>query len=309
MSSLQPLDALAPSGHAASPPGEGHGAAAMACRVHVLLPVHNRIDITRTCVSQLLRQSLRPAQLIVIDDGSSDGTSAMVRAMAPEAVVIHGDGSLWWAGCLQKGLNWLAHQGVPGEDLVLMLNDDTTFEERFLENAARAMTTAPSAMLLAQAYSSRTGSLIEVGVRADWQALRFESVFDIGCANCLSTRGLFIRLRDALRTGGFRPRLLPHYLSDYEFTIRANRHGVRFITDPAVKLVLNEDTTGKRTSDRSSLGAYFRSVFSKRSVPNPFYWTSFLLMACPVRHLPGNILLVWIGFLRELRQAWRGQRG
>jgi GT2 family glycosyltransferase len=247
--------------------------------------------------------------LIVIDDGSSDGTSAMVQATAPEAVVIRGNGSLWWAGCLQKGLNWLVRQGVPGEELVLMLNDDTTFDDHLVENAVRAIGASPYVMLLAQAYSSRTGALIEVGVRADWRTLRFEPVSEIGRANCVSTRGLFIRLGDALRVGGFRPRLLPHYLSDYEFTIRAHRKGVRLITDPAARLVVNEETTGQRTSDKTSVPAYLRSVFTRRSTGNPIYWTTFLLMACPARYLPVNVLRVWLGFMSGLRDALRGQDG
>jgi len=277
--------------------------------VHVLLPVHNRMEITRTCLAQLKRQTLRPVQLVVIDDGSSDGTAAMVRAEAPEATVIRGDGSLWWAGALQKGLDLLVRQGVARHDVVLILNNDTTFDDRFLELAMRALSGSASTMLLAQAYSSRTGKLIEVGVRVDWKVFRFDPVAEIEQANCLSTRGLFIRLADALRSGGFRPRLLPHYLSDYEFTIRAHRKGLRIITDPAVKLVVNEDATGQRLSDKSSLRAYFQSVFTKRSVPNPFYWTSFLLMACPARYIPLNLYRVWNGFFVELQQAllarWR----
>jgi len=277
--------------------------------VHVLLPVHNRIEITRECLDQLKHQTMRAAQLVVIDDGSSDGTADMVLAEAPEATIIRGDGSLWWAGALQEGLNLLVHQGVARHDVVLILNNDTTFGDDFIERAVRTMSDSPSTMLLAQAYSSRTGKLIEVGVRIDWEAFRFDPVAEIEQANCLSTRGLFIRLGDALGAGGFRPRLLPHYLSDYEFTIRARRKGLRIITDPEVRLIVNEDATGQRLSDKSSLRAYLRSVFTKRSVPNPFYWTTFLLMACPARYVPRNLYRVWNGFFAELQQAvlarWR----
>lgn len=288
---------------------ERNVATGVVSNVYVLLPVHNRIEITRQCLAQLNRQTLPPAQIIVIDDGSSDGTGPMVRAEAPEAVLIHGDGSLWWAGALQKGLDLLVQQGVARHDVVLILNDDTTFDDEFIERAVTAMFDSEDSMLLAQAYSSRTGKLIEVGVRVDWQTFRFEPVSEVAQANCLSTRGLFIRLGEALRIGGFRPKLLPHYLSDYEFTIRAHRKGLQIITDPNVKLIVNEDATGQRVSDKSSLRAYLRSVFTKRSLPNPFYWTMFLLMACPVRYLPLNIYRVWNGFFLELQKAlfagWR----
>jgi GT2 family glycosyltransferase len=277
-------------------------------RIHVLLPVHNRRALTRQCIEGLLAQTFRALHLVVIDDGSNDGTADMVRTVAPQAAVITGDGSLWWAGCLQKGLDWLKDHGVPRDDIVLFLNDDTILDKQFVENGVRALTSTPRSMLLAQAYSSETGRLIEVGVRVDWAAFRFQPVADIEEVNCLSTRGLFMRLGDALRCGGFRPRLLPHYLSDYEFTIRAYRKGIRPVTDSRVKLVVNEAMTGQRFSDKSGIGPYFRSVFTKRSVPNPFYWTSFLLMACPPKFLPRNLARVWKGFLVELRVAWRADR-
>ena len=289
----------------ASDAGSASSATRPEANVQVLLPVHNRKAITRTCLKQLMLQTHQPARLIVIDDGSTDGTAEMVRATAPDAIVLRGDGSLWWAGALQLGLNWLQRHAASAEDIVLILNDDTTFDERLIENAVRAIHAHPGSMLLAQAYSSRTGALIEVGVRVDWGSFRFEPVANIEQANCLSTRGLFMRLADALRAGGFHPTLLPHYLSDYEFTMRAYRRGLRLITDPSVRLIVNEEATGQRVSDKSSLRAYLRSVFTKRSVPNPFYWTSFLLLACPLRYIPINLYRVWMGFLMELRQAIR----
>lgn len=276
--------------------------------VWVLLPVHNRRDITTQCVQQLLAQSYRPIRLIVIDDGSTDSTADMVRKLAPAATVLQGNGKLWWAGCLQRGLDWLVSEGAAREDIVLMLNDDTTFDRRFVENGVEAVKKSPASMLMAQAYSLQSRQFIEAGVRADWPNLRFEPVVDVSNANCLSTRGLFIRFGDAVAVGGFRPRLLPHYLSDYEFTIRALRRGIAAVTDPSVKLFLNEITTGQRVPDKSSLTGYLRSVITKRSTSNPFYWSSFVLLACPARYIALNLYRVWRGFLRELRQAARARQ-
>ncbi len=276
--------------------------------VHVLLPVHNRCAITRQCIEQLLAQTFRELHLVVIDDGSTDGTPDMVGSLAPQATLIQGDGNLWWAGSLQKGLDWLEKNDVPKEDIVLILNDDTTFDEHFVEQAVRSLAAVPGSMLLAQQHSPDTGKSVEIGVRVDWAHFRFESVRAVEDVNCMSTRGLFIRLGDALRCGGFHPVLLPHYLSDYEFTIRALRKGITAVTNPAVKLVVNEGATGQRLSDKSGLGPYLRSVFTKRSVPNPLYWTSFLLLACPLRFIPRNLSVVWKGFFRELRLALRANR-
>jgi GT2 family glycosyltransferase len=275
--------------------------------VHILLPVHNRREITRDCLKQLIVQT-HPVNVVVIDDGSSDGTATMVKEVAPAATVLRGNGNLWWAGSLQLGLNHLVASGTQKDDILLLLNDDTSFDMRFIESAVTVMKDYPDCMVLAQAFSLQTGEFIELGARVDWQNLRFDSVPDITQVNCLSTRGLFIRLHNVLRVGSFRPRLLPHYLSDYEFTIRALRRGVRPVTDPSVRLYLNEHTTGQHIPDKTSPGAYVRSVITNRSAVNPIHWTLFVMLACPLRYLPRNLYRVWMNFLRNLREAWHYRR-
>jgi GT2 family glycosyltransferase len=271
--------------------------------VHVLLPVHNRHEITKRCIEQLLAQTYRPINLIVIDDGSTDATAEMVAETAPAATVLRGNGKLWWAGSLQWGLDYVAASSAPTGDLVLFLNDDTAFDPCFIENGVAAMQKTSDSMLLAQAYSLQSGEFIELGTRVDWAKLQFESVSNIDEVNCLSTRGLFIRLGNALRVGGFRPLLLPHYLSDYEFTIRALRKGIAAVTHRSVKLYLNERTTGQRVPDKGSAGAYLRSVMTKRSALNPLHWSAFLLLACPARYLMLNLWRVWISLVYELLHA------
>lgn len=48
--------------------------------VSVIVPTYNRREILHRCISSILRQSYTPVQLIVIDDGSTDGTEEFVRS-------------------------------------------------------------------------------------------------------------------------------------------------------------------------------------------------------------------------------------
>ncbi len=126
--------------------------------------------------------------------------------------------------------------------------------------------------------------------------------------NCFSTRGLFLPARDFLELGGFHPRLLPHYLSDYEFTIRARRSGYELCSDPRVLLWYNPNTTGFRSPADGAVRQYLSETLSTRSVSNPIYWTTFLFLACPRRHLARNLFRVWRGFARGLRRSQRNGR-
>ena len=211
--------------------------------IYVLLPVHNRRAVTEKFIACLLRQTERAFHLLLIDDGSRDGTAEMVRASGVPLTVIAGRGDWWWGGSLQQGYDWLLARKREDGAMVLIMNDDTQFEPDFLDAGRAALARSPKALLLAQAYRARSGEFLDAGVKADWRRLQFTPVRDPAAADCLSTRGLFLRLEDFLALGGFHPWLLPHYGSDYEFTARAKRRGYRLLSDPAVRrryAILNE---------------------------------------------------------------------
>jgi glycosyltransferase involved in cell wall biosynthesis len=55
--------------------GEGPGQAGL---VSVVIPIYNRAYIVGQAIDSVLRQSYRPIEVVVIDDGSTDNTAAVV---------------------------------------------------------------------------------------------------------------------------------------------------------------------------------------------------------------------------------------
>lgn len=275
---------------------------------YILLPVHSRRAVTEAFVRCLLEQTDQRFHLVLIDDGSTDGTAEAVTALMPGTTVLQGDGSWWWAGSLERGRRWLDQHHLGARDLVLIANDDTRFDADFLAAGRAVLAHASRALLLAQLYAADSGAFVELGVHVNWRRLTFTGVTDPSRVNCFSTRGLFMSAARFVELGGFHPRVLPHYLSDYAFTIRARRRGFELISDPAVRLWYDPTTTGIRTAPRTSARDYLRSTLSRRSVDNPIWWTTFLLIACPKRHLPRNLVRVWRRFAAGIARARRGGR-
>ena len=269
-------------------------------KIYILLPVHNRRETTSRFISSLNAQSYRNFHLVLIDDGSTDGTAEMVRESVEPLTVIRGGGNWWWAGSLQQGYSWLVSQNLQSSDLVLMINDDTEFEPDFLQNAVHLMQDRDRTMLLAWCYCRETGRLIDAGVHVDWSRLSFEPAAPPHEINCLSTNGLFMRLSDLLATGGFRPTLLPHYASDYEFTIRAYGMGMRIISDLACHLRLDQGTTGYHELYAGSIAGSLRRIFSRRSTRNPFMWCAFILLSCPWKYKMINLYRVWANLFLDI---------
>lgn len=261
--------------------------------VYILLPVHNRRAITEKFIDCLIAQSYSNYHLILIDDGSTDGTDEMVREKIDNLTIIKGSGNWWWAGSLQQGVDWLKQNGVEDRDAIVFMNDDVTFEQDFLQVAVNLLDQQVG-MLLPQVLNEKTGHPEESGVEADMKKLIFITATSPGKINCLPTRGLFMRMSDLRRVGDFYPRLLPHYLSDYEFTIRANRMGVSLLTSPKLLIRLDNEATGFRSFEGLSFLDFVRRYFSKRSASNPIYWTTFILLTSPKSYIPWNVLKVWL---------------
>lgn len=272
-------------------------------RVYVLLPVHNRRVLTEQFVRCLVAQSFRHFKLVLIDDGSTDGTAEMTRGYLPETVVLRGNGDWWWAGSLQQGIDWLSRENVDGDALVLMINDDLTFGPDYLARAVRLMADKPRTFLLSQFDGGVDGKAEENGTHADLQRLQFSVASSPDQINCLSTQGLFARWAEVQAVGPFHPRLLPHYLSDYEYTIRAHRKGYRLETSAELLIDLNRDSTGYHEIREKNFIVFLKKYFSVKSPNNPFYFSMFVLLACPKKWIIGNLFRTWNEARRRITRA------
>ena len=266
-------------------------------KIYVLLPVHNRVETTARFLKCLAAQTYKNYHLVVVDDGSRDGTVIAVSSIVPGSTVIRGGGELWWGGSLHRGYQWLRSSPVSADDIVLMINDDTEFAPDFFEKAVSILDKNPRTLLLAACHSRSSGEFIRGGVRVDyrkwdWKFVKPDSSEEI---NCLATRGLFMSASDLFAIGGFHPLLLPHYHSDYEFTMRAYRLGFKLVVDPALKLFINEGVVGYHDLKEENFGRFLSKFFSKKSVSNPAYMVSFVILACPWPWKAINVLRVLKG--------------
>ncbi len=265
-------------------------------KLYILLPVHNRKKITENFVKQLLSQTFQNFVLLLIDDGSTDGTSEMVLSYLPETIIIRGKGNWWWGGALHQGYKWIKRNAKNENDFALITNDDVSFDNDFLERVLSYLDKHPNTLLLAQGKSMQTGKYIDTGIKVNWKDFSFRNAGENEVIDCLSTRGLFLKVKDFLKIGGFHPILLPHYLSDYEFTIRAKRKGFVLQTTSDIFLWVNESTTGYHEVKQ------IKKVFSKKSSINPFYLTMFILLSCPWKY---KFIAFWNGVVKKsLHYLW-----
>ena len=265
--------------------------------IYVITAVHNRKNITEKFVMQLLQQEYSDIKLVMVDDGSCDGTSDMVRKLMPSAVIIKGNGNLWWGGALHQAFLWIKNN-AHREDKIFISNDDTKFDNSYVKKGVQLLDENPNCLITGCGYSIQTNKMIDGVVH--WDFKKGESIDGfkpIDTGNCASTRSLFMDVSTMIKIGGFHPVLLPHYGSDYEWTIRAWKKGINIISFQELSYFFDEETTG----DNKLESITFKKIFSKRSNMNPFYKFNMLVLITPPKYLLVNIGHQIQRYFRKLR--------
>lgn len=97
----------------------------------VIIPTFNRVDLLRSILHDFRSQSCPADLIVVVDDGSHDGTEDMLNDEFPEVVRIGGVGDWWWTGSVNRGIEFVINNHPEIDGLVLQ-NDDTHIKENWL---------------------------------------------------------------------------------------------------------------------------------------------------------------------------------
>lgn len=260
----------------------------------IILPVHNRKKLTVQFIHYLLGQTFQDFHVLLVDDGSTDGTANEAKLLLGEKVtILRGSGDWWWGGSLHKAYEWIISNNGFDFKNVLIMNDDVEIEPNFLEAGSKAITSFPNALIQAIAANKLHPEKNERGFITDWPCNTYIPVQDNISANCFSTRGLISSIETFINLKGFYPKLIPHYGSDYEFTQRAYKKGHLLLTDESFFLYPISDTTGIHSVPKGNIWNFLKVSLSKRYTSNPLYQTTYLLISCPMPWKILNILKVW----------------
>lgn len=285
--------------------------------VHVLIPVHNRAAITLECLALLAAQTYPSVRVVVVDDGSTDGTSEKIIEAYPGTEILAGDGNLWWTGAMSMGVEHILKTASPG-DFILSLNDDSTFKDDYIATLVDVSSENGRAVTGSLCWRNGEEEYLVQGGTFDWTGwlggIAANPVTDgrdmpdvIEGLDFLFGRGVLIPVEVFAVAGNYNHRDLPHYGGDTEFTHRAKAAGFRLIisTRALVTVDESENTTGTHFSGGGmvSLSRAWRDVVSMRSSYQLEKSLKMVELCCP----PGYVfrsklrcaaVILWMSFSR-----------
>jgi len=245
--------------------------------IAVIIPTHNRILEISTLLSQL-RGQYCPEEfeftVIVVIDGSTDGTIEVIAKNYSWVTVVEGNGSWWYTRCINEGIKE-ARKYNP--DFYLLLNDDINIKRDYLQKLYKTYIKIDKPCLLGTASIS-----IEKPHRVTFSGIRNAPKFPFQRTHYipfmkrvkltdfkgyvrsqeLPGRGMLIPKMVIDKVGLFDEKF-PQYFSDIDFSRRAAKKGFQaYVSYEALTFSHVEKTSDSTTFKKISHSQFIKNLFN-----------------------------------------------
>lgn len=218
--------------------------------VFIVIPVHNRLELTNRCLLSIEHQDYKEKTIIVVDDGSTDETSSYIIEQFPRVKLLSGDGNLWWTGATNLGISLAMRKANPN-DFVLLLNNDLIIKPNYLSSIVSIANQKPDTIIgSVEVHEEEPKIILSGGVRIDWLTAKHHVLNEnerltnfskkhTESVSVLTGRGTLYPISVFHQVGLFDNRII--HRSDYELPRRAHLAGYELIVhySSVVKTISN----------------------------------------------------------------------
>jgi N-acetylglucosaminyl-diphospho-decaprenol L-rhamnosyltransferase len=235
--------------------------------IDVIVPVHDHYALTSACLEHLARQTA-PHRVIVVDDGSSDGTAALLRRDWPAVTTIELGSNHGYTKAVNRGVS--AGEG----EYVVLLNNDVELRSDCLEQLvvplqADAEIGSVAALMLAPGEET----IDSLGVTADSTLAGFARLQGHPVADARGheplltgpegTAGAY--RRSAWEQVGGLDENIHAYMEILDLALRLHTAGWKTASAPdAVGVHLGSSTYGRRSATQRRLSGFSRAYLLRR---------------------------------------------
>jgi len=259
----------------------------------IVIPTFNRKRQLSVLLRQLKTQKLKDIdfKIVVVVDGSKDGTFELLASEFPEVAVVRGNGNWWFTRSLNEGCKYAID--VLHAKLILTLNDDVQIPENYLQAMIRNYSESDGNSIIGSSSFSLTEPRMITFAGFSGENLLYLKYYryvqpysymepgqltGIATSVTLPTRGLLVPADVMKSINYLDEKTFPQYASDYDFVLRAAKKGVQiFISYDAYVFEDMKLTSQGNPRLSKNFVEYLRNIFLNRFSAN--YFPNRIIMA------------------------------
>ncbi len=233
----------------------------------------NSCDDTINCIESLKKVTYPEYEVVIVDNGSTDGSEKVLRGRFPELTLIQTGHNLGFAGGVNAGIKYALKKGA---DYILLLNNDTVVAPDFLEELVKVAERDEKAGILCSkiyfynrpdriwyagaTFHSLMGLTVLVGYeRKDNE--KFNTIKETEPTGC----SMLLKREVCEKIGLFDEQYFCYY-EDMDFGMRAKRAGFKTLYVPSSKVWHKIGVT-----TRGSLGMIYYLVRNSMKFADTYY--------------------------------------
>ncbi len=232
--------------------------------LYILIPVYNALYYTKKCIGNLedaidhYKLSVNtPMQItvVVIDDGSTDGTEKWIAKNYPHVVTLKGDGNLFWSAAINLGISFALEKQCSH---ILFWSKDLYVENDYFLNLDKTISQGNQKTVFASklyrkntpdilfsfggSYNPKTDKKINIGA-GHTDGVNFKEVKKIDWCG-----GMAVAMSSSFFSdvGYCDAQNFPQYDGDTDLFLRAKREGYQLYLYPELKVWNIHENTGKK---------------------------------------------------------------
>lgn len=244
-------------------------------KVELVIPVHNRRETTLQALKSLSKIDKKGLEvhIIIVDDGSTDGTSEAILRDFPEIQIIYGDGSLHYAAGTNRGII-AALSKKP--DYIVTMNDDAIYHDQFLQRLIKTAELNPHSIIGALLLLWNEPHLVfQIDFKwkttaGGWKQSDYSTAFDFGnkafevegmAGNCV-----LFPVQAIEECGLMDEAKFPNGWGDIQYLVRMKKMGWKLLVEPKA-LVWCEPNTNPNSLHKLKIGEIIQILFKNRRHP------------------------------------------
>ena len=206
--------------------------------VSVIIATHNRAHVISQAIESVLSQTFEDYEIIVVDDGSSDGTAGLLRERYAEKVVyISKETNAGLSAARNTGI-----QAARGRYVAILDDDDLWLPEK-LEMQIGLMEEKPSlGLVYCNSFTVNEHDEVLGEIKGTQKGAIFDEVLS---SNCLGPpSGILLQKKVFAETGYFDENLTA--LEDWDLWIRVSQcYEIDFVDQPLVRYRVHSDNMSR----------------------------------------------------------------